>query len=69
MIWYYVSLLLCFFGFLKEIRPSEPFVSDYMHEPYRNVTKEEVNSNGIPKFQGNSSILLIFIHKYSKLIR
>lgn len=42
MEWYYISLLLCFFGFLKEIRPSEPFVSDYMQKPYRNVTDDEV---------------------------
>lgn len=44
MDWYKISLLLCIFGFLKEIRPSEPFVSDYMQEPYRNVTSEEVRS-------------------------
>lgn len=42
MIWYYISLLLCSVGFLKEIRPSEPFVTDYMQEPYRNVTENEV---------------------------
>lgn len=45
MIWYHISLLLCLVGFLKDIRPSEPFVSDYMQEPYRNVTKEEVSLN------------------------
>lgn len=43
MIWYRISLLLCSVGFLKEIRPSEPFVTDYMQEPYRNVTQNEVN--------------------------
>lgn len=53
MEWYYISLLLCLFGFLKEIRPSEPFVSDYMQYPYRNVTKEEVS--------GTHSI--VFIHQ------
>lgn len=42
MNWFHMSLLLCLFGFLKEIRPSEPFVSDYLQEPYRNVTQEEV---------------------------
>lgn len=45
MIWYRISLLLCSVGFLKEIRPSEPFVTDYMQEPYRNVTQNEVKYN------------------------
>lgn len=43
MDWLKISLLLCFFGFIKEERPSESFVSDFMQEPYRNVTGEEVN--------------------------
>lgn len=44
MYWLYVSLILCFFGFLKEIRPSEPFVTDYMMYPWRNITEDEVMS-------------------------
>lgn len=35
--------MLCLFGFLKDIRPSEPFVTDFMQLPYRNVTSDEVN--------------------------
>lgn len=50
MKWYHISLLLCVFGFLKEIRPSEPFVSDYMQQPYRNVTEEQVS---FPNFKEN----------------
>lgn len=44
MIWYHISLLLCTVGFFKEIRPSEPFVTDYLQQPYRNVTADEVNT-------------------------
>lgn len=50
MEWYHISLLLCVFGFLKEIRPSEPFVSDYMQQPYRDVTDEQVS---LPNFKKN----------------
>lgn len=42
MDWFHISILLSIFGLLKEIRPSEPFISDFMQEPYRNVTAEEV---------------------------
>lgn len=40
--WLKVSLLLCCFGYLKEIRPSEPFVTDYLTQPWREITLEEV---------------------------
>lgn len=45
--WQRISLLLCAFGFLREIRPSEPFVSDYLMYPWRNVTSDEVTTSGI----------------------
>lgn len=41
--WFRVSLLLCFFGFLKEIRPSELFVVEYLTPPWRDITLDEVN--------------------------
>lgn len=41
--WLKISLLLCFFGFLKEMRPSEPFVIDYLLPPWRDLTAEDVN--------------------------
>lgn len=37
-----ISLLLCTFGFLKELRPSEPFIVDFLTGPWRNVTADEV---------------------------
>ncbi|XP_031621423.1 thiamine transporter 2-like [Contarinia nasturtii] len=69
MNWYYISLLLCFFGFLKEIRPSEPYVSDYMHEPYRNVTKEELNRYVYPIATYSSVGLSIVVLLITDLLR
>lgn len=40
--WQKISLMLCTFGFLKEIRPSEPFIVDYLAGPWRNLTMDEV---------------------------
>lgn len=41
--WFKLSLLLCLFGFLKELRPSEPFSFEYnIDKRWRNVTAEEV---------------------------
>jgi thiamine transporter 2/3 len=40
--WLKVSLLLCTFGFFKEIRPSEPYVTHYLVGPWKNLTQEQV---------------------------
>lgn len=41
--WLRISILLCSFGFLKEVRPSEPFLTNYLlGDQYFNVTEEDV---------------------------
>lgn len=45
--WLRISILLCSFGFLKEVRPSEPFLTNYLlGDQYFNVTEEEVRRGG-----------------------
>ena len=39
--WLWTSLILCGFGLLKELRPSEPFVTEYIID-FKNVTSETV---------------------------
>lgn len=39
--WLRISLLLSIFGFLREIRPSEPFITDFLTD-FKNVTLNEV---------------------------
>lgn len=46
--WLKVSLLLCIFGFLKELRPSEPFVYEFLIGEWRNVTEEQVSQDVYP---------------------
>ena len=43
-----ISLLLCVFGFLKEFRPSEPFIYEFLIGEWRNVTSEQVNQEVYP---------------------
>ena len=43
MNWKQISLILCMFGLLKEFRPSEPFVTDYLTGPWKNFTATEVS--------------------------
>lgn len=47
--WLKICLLLCLFGFLKEIRPSEPFVYEFLIDKrWRNLTEEAVQQEVYP---------------------
>ncbi|XP_055523376.1 thiamine transporter 1-like [Wyeomyia smithii] len=46
--WKWISLVLCIFGFLKEFRPSEPFVFQFLTGPWHNVTVEQVVQDVFP---------------------
>lgn len=47
--WLKISFLLSIFGFLKEIRPSEPFVYEFLIDKrWRNITSEDVTQKVYP---------------------
>ncbi|XP_011210672.2 thiamine transporter 1 [Bactrocera dorsalis] len=46
--WLRISLLLWVFGFFREFRPSEPFVTEYLSGPWHNITAEQVNKEIYP---------------------
>ncbi|XP_055848935.1 thiamine transporter 1 [Episyrphus balteatus] len=46
--WLKISCLLCVFGFIREIRPSEPYITEYLVGEWRNVTQEQVNREVYP---------------------
>ncbi|KAJ8951851.1 hypothetical protein NQ318_019826 [Aromia moschata] len=47
--WWKVSLLVSVFGFVKEIRPSEPFVYEFLIDKrWRNLTEQQVNQEVYP---------------------
>lgn len=61
MNWLTTSLMLCVFGFLKEIRPSEVFVIDYMLPPWREITPEEVNKIVWPMCNYSLPVFLLIV--------
>ncbi|XP_065088130.1 folate transporter 1-like [Ochlerotatus camptorhynchus] len=46
--WQRVSFILCIFGFLKDFRPSEPFVFEFLTGPRHNLTVEQVVQDVLP---------------------
>ena len=41
--WWVITLMLCSYGFFKEMRPSEAYLTESLTK-YNNVTKQEVRS-------------------------
>ncbi|KAK3907869.1 Thiamine transporter 2, partial [Frankliniella fusca] len=54
---------LCAFGFLKEFRPSESFVTQYLVGPDKNFTKSQVNQDIYPvgTYSNLSLLVLVFL--------
>jgi len=40
--WILATIVLCLYGFFKEFKPSEPFLTPYLTSDFKNFTKNEV---------------------------
>lgn len=67
--WLRISLLLCTFGFFREMRPSEPFVVEYLTGPDRNVTVEELNREVYPFGTYSVLVQLVLIFLITDILR
>lgn len=59
--WFTISLLLSMVGFLKEIRPSEPFIYEFLIGKWRNITDEQVNQDVYPVGTYSYLVQLVFV--------
>lgn len=67
--WLKVSLFLCIFGFLKELRPSEPFIYEFLIGEWRNITEEEVTQEVYPVGIYSYLALLVVVFLITDLCR
>ncbi|XP_066255009.1 thiamine transporter 1-like [Euwallacea similis] len=68
--WLTVSLPLCVFGFLKELRPSEPFIYEFLVGPeWRNLTEDQVNQQVYPVGTYSYLGLLILVFLITDICR
>ncbi|XP_017115907.1 thiamine transporter 1 [Drosophila elegans] len=67
--WLKISLLLCTFGFFRELRPSEPYVTEYLSSDYGNLTIETIYQDVYPF--GTYSVLaqLVIVFLITDLVR
>ncbi|XP_061394460.1 thiamine transporter 1 [Musca vetustissima] len=67
--WLRISLLLCTFGFFREMRPSEPFVVEYLTGPDRNITSEDLNREIYPFGTYSVLIQLVIVFLITDILR
>ncbi|XP_066587362.1 thiamine transporter 1-like [Prorops nasuta] len=69
MKWWQISLLLCCFGFLKDFRPGESFVTNYLTGPWKNFTETEVNQYIYPISTYSYLTCTVFVFLLTDLVR
>ena len=56
-----ILAFVCTYGFFKEVKPSEPFLTEYLTGPWKNLTEDEV-------YQEASRVFFIWPTKISGLV-
>ncbi|KAL2718818.1 thiamine transporter 1-like [Vespula squamosa] len=69
MYWLKISLILCMFGLLKDFRPSESFVTDYLTGPWKNFTHAQVNQEIYPVSTYSYFLTLVIIFLITDFVR
>nr|CAD7429829.1 unnamed protein product [Timema monikensis] len=67
--WIKISLFLCMFGFLKEFRPSEPFIVDFLLGDRINLTDEVINQELFPIGTYCNCVWLVLVLLVTDLLR
>ena len=63
------TLLLCCYGFLKEIRPSEPFLTDYLLGNSSGITQDELYHEVYPIWTYSYLGFLVLVFLFTDLTR
>lgn len=67
--WIKITLVLCLFGTLREIRPSEPFVTEFLLGEWRNITEDQLNREVYPVGTYSYLALLVVVFLITDFLR
>uniref|UniRef100_A0A182NKA2 Reduced folate carrier n=1 Tax=Anopheles dirus TaxID=7168 RepID=A0A182NKA2_9DIPT len=67
--WLRISLLLCVFGFFRELRVSEPFVTEFLSGEWRDIEPEQLNRDVYPIGTYSQVALLVFVFLLTDVLR
>ncbi|KAK2715771.1 thiamine transporter 1-like [Artemia franciscana] len=66
---YLPVIFILMFGFFKELRPSEPFLTEYLLGPWKNLTEEQVYQDIFPVWTYSYLLLLIAVFLLTDFLR
>ncbi len=66
--WIYATVVLCCYGFFKEFKPSEPFLTPYL-EDSKNFTKDQVNAEIYPFWPYSYLVSAVFVFLLTDIAR
>lgn len=67
--WRSIALVLSLFGFLKDFRPSDPFVVQFLNGPWHNVSAEQINQQVFPVGTYSYGVQLVITFLVTDLFR
>lgn len=67
--WIKATLLLCCYGFFKEMKPSEPFLTPYLKGPPKNLTEEELDNQIYPVWTYSYLAALVVVFLVTDILR
>ena len=67
--WRVTTFLLCCYGFFKEIRPSEPFLTEYLISNHTGVTEEQVYHDVYPVWTYSYLAILFLVFLVTDLAK
>ena len=67
--WVKATFLLCLYGFFKEMKPSEPFLTPYLKAPPMNLTEEQLDNQIYPVWTYSYLVVLFMVFLVTDLLR
>ena len=67
--WKLTTALICCYGFFKELKPSEPFLTPYLNSTYKHLTLEELSSEVYPIWTYSYLVVLFVVFLVADALR
>ncbi|XP_041935755.1 reduced folate transporter isoform X1 [Alosa sapidissima] len=67
--WKWSVIFLCFYGFMVQLKPGEPFITPYLLSMEKNFTKEEVTNEIIPVLSYSYMVVLVPVFLLTDYLR
>ena len=67
--WKLTTALICCYGFFKEMKPSEPFLTPYLNGTYKHLSAEDLTSEVYPMWTYSYLLVLFIVFLITDLLR